>query len=165
MGNVAGLAVPSLSPAVEEVQGRGRVAFAKAALTGRYDDLPGTPEVGRADALWRTTCFEAFADLGDGGYAEFNASPSKEWAAYRFDGYREGMHNLDGSVEVFNVEQDGQSLTISAWLNWSDWPRVNRVGVSAVIEESDGTISYWALAHPSDKPDFHHPDSFVLEFP
>ncbi|QLQ12045.1 MAG: hypothetical protein HZY74_00360 [Brevundimonas sp.] len=40
-----------------------------------------------------------------------------------------------------------------------------RIGLTAVIEDTDGTISYWALAHPSDKPDFHHPDSFVLELP
>lgn len=37
------------------------------------------------------------------------------------------------------------------------------LSVTAVIEETDGTKSYWALAHGSDKPDFHHPDSFVLE--
>lgn len=38
-------------------------------------------------------------------------------------------------------------------------------GLSAVIEEAHGQKSYWALAHGSDKPDFHHPDSFVLELP
>lgn len=37
--------------------------------------------------------------------------------------------------------------------------------LSAVIEERHGAKSYWALAHGSDKPDFHHPDSFVLELP
>ncbi|RYG10830.1 MAG: hypothetical protein EON96_16135 [Caulobacteraceae bacterium] len=37
------------------------------------------------------------------------------------------------------------------------------VGLAAVIESFDGTIAYWALAHPSDKPDFHHPDSFALD--
>ena len=31
-----------------------------------------------------------------------------------------------------------------------------------VIEELDGTKSYWALAHPPGKPDFHHPDCFAL---
>jgi len=40
-----------------------------------------------------------------------------------------------------------------------------RVGLSAVIEESDGTKSYWALAHGSDKPDFHDPDCFVARLP
>lgn len=39
------------------------------------------------------------------------------------------------------------------------------VALSAVIEEAHGAVSYWALAHPSDKPDFHHPDSFILELP
>ena len=26
-----------------------------------------------------------------------------------------------------------------------------------------GGISYWALAHPPGKPDFHHADGFALE--
>ena len=30
------------------------------------------------------------------------------------------------------------------------------IGLSAILEEEDGTKSYWALAHPPDKPDFHH---------
>ena len=37
-----------------------------------------------------------------------------------------------------------------------------RLGLSAVIEETDGRLSYWALAHPGERPDFHHRDSFVL---
>jgi len=37
-----------------------------------------------------------------------------------------------------------------------------RLAVSAVIEELDGRISYWALAHPPGKPDFHHADGFVV---
>src|SRR3546814_9971873 len=37
-----------------------------------------------------------------------------------------------------------------------------RVALSAVIEETDGTKSYWALRHPPGKPDFHHPDCFAL---
>ena len=37
-----------------------------------------------------------------------------------------------------------------------------KLALSAVIEELDGTKSYWALAHPPGKPDFHHPDCFAL---
>ena len=37
--------------------------------------------------------------------------------------------------------------------------------ISAVIEESDGTKSYWGLNHPPGEPDFHHPDCFVLDLP
>ena len=42
-----------------------------------------------------------------------------------------------------------------------DW----QMGLSAVLEETDGTKSYWALAHPPGAPDFHHPDCFALDIP
>ena len=38
------------------------------------------------------------------------------------------------------------------------------MGLSAIIEETDGTKSYWALAHPpGEEPDFHDPACFALE--
>jgi hypothetical protein len=40
-----------------------------------------------------------------------------------------------------------------------------RLGLSAVIEETSGRKSYWALAHPPGKPDFHHADCFAYELP
>jgi len=39
------------------------------------------------------------------------------------------------------------------------------LSLSVVLEETDGTKSYWALAHCSDKPDFHAPDCFVARLP
>jgi hypothetical protein len=39
-----------------------------------------------------------------------------------------------------------------------------RLGLSAMIEETSGSKSYWALAHPPGQPDFHHPDCFAHEF-
>ena len=36
-----------------------------------------------------------------------------------------------------------------------------QLGLSAVLEEKDGTKSYWALAHSADKPDFHAPGCFI----
>jgi hypothetical protein len=38
------------------------------------------------------------------------------------------------------------------------------LGLSAVLEEANGRKSYWALAHPPGKADFHHADCFTLEF-
>ena len=38
-----------------------------------------------------------------------------------------------------------------------------RVALSAVIEDESGHISYWALKHAPDKPDFHHAAGFILE--
>jgi hypothetical protein len=39
-----------------------------------------------------------------------------------------------------------------------------RLGLSALIEDTSGCKSYWALAHPPGKPDFHHADCFAYEF-
>jgi hypothetical protein len=38
-----------------------------------------------------------------------------------------------------------------------------RAGAAAVIEEMDGQMTYWALAHPAERPDFHHRLGFVLQ--
>ena len=42
-----------------------------------------------------------------------------------------------------------------------DW----QVALTAVVETADGEVSYWSLAHPAGKPDFHHADCFCLEIP
>ena len=50
---------------------------------------PRPPRTG--ERLWQHTCCELFiADAAGPGYQEFNFSPSGEWAAFRFTGYREG---------------------------------------------------------------------------
>ena len=40
-----------------------------------------------------------------------------------------------------------------------------RMNLTAVIEEQGGTKSYWALAHPAERPDFHDPACFVATLP
>jgi len=37
------------------------------------------------------------------------------------------------------------------------------LAVSAVVEDRDGVLSYWALRHPPGEPDFHHPGAFTLQ--
>lgn len=117
---------------------------------------------GRADGLWNHTCFEAFV-VTDDGYVEFNLATSGQWASYRFGGYREGMRAAAEKARVLDVADAEDMVGLEARLELPDGAR--RLGLSAVIERRDGAFSYWALAHPSAKPDFHHPDSFVLELP
>jgi hypothetical protein len=38
-----------------------------------------------------------------------------------------------------------------------------RAGAAAVIEEKNGRLTHWALAHPAEQPDFHHRLGFVLQ--
>ena len=123
---------------------------------------PAQMAPGRANDLWRHTCFEVFVRTPE-GYCEFNLSPSGQWASYAFADYREGMTD---AAEVATLEPlDGASDQVALEARIQLPPDASALGLSAVVEDVDGSVSYWALAHPSDKPDFHHPDSFTLALP
>jgi predicted GIY-YIG superfamily endonuclease len=119
----------------------------------------------RRDNLWQHTCLEAFLETPS-GYLEFNLSPSTEWAAYAFTGFREGMRALDMAAPVIRTKQGRHALELTAELPLPPDLHPTRLGLSAVIEEVSGHKSYWALRHPpGETPDFHHPDCFALELP
>lgn len=119
----------------------------------------------RTDGLWQTTCCELFIARSDvPAYLEFNFSPSGQWAAYQFSNYRAGQQNLDILAPGIFIDCSASHFAVEVVTDlppeWSDTPLT--LALSAVIEESDGTKSYWALRHPPGKPDFHHPDCFQL---
>jgi hypothetical protein len=149
----------------------------------------------REDELWRHTCFEAFVRVGESSaYHEFNLSPSRNWACYRFLDYREGMESEKYAGEP-GIENDWRweapdpqraeglalaeldtlerfeapfySLTATLDLGRTLLPGDEpwHLGLSAVIEERNGRKSYWALKHPAGAPDFHHADCFALGLP
>lgn len=143
-------------------------------VTGTMRDLrlPPLTVPARSDGLWRHTCFEAFLRAApDGAYTEVNFAPSLHWAAYRFSGYRSGMRVADeiGMPRV-EVRSDTGSFELQAALELGGVPDlpgdgVWRLGLSAVIEDTSGGLSYWALAHAPGDPDFHHSDCLALELP
>ncbi len=130
--------------------------------------IPAEGAPRRADKLWRHTCFEAFiAAPGAPGYYECNFAPFGEWAMYQFDAYREGMTPIEAAPPIITTHRTAHDLVVkvvvdlSVLHNFKDYPEV-RLALSAVIENSNGELSYWALAHPPGKPDFHHADGFAL---
>ena len=133
--------------------------FGVGAPAGRFR-MPEATESKRADDLWQTTCFEAFLRRpGEQDYREWNFAPSTEWAAYDFTDYRERAGDPEVAAPYIRVEDNFTWLALGATISIDavDW----QFGLSAVLEEKDGTKSYWALAHPADQPDFHHPDCFT----
>ena len=113
-----------------------------------------------ADRLWQHTCCEVFvARAGAPGYQEFNFSPSGEWAAYAFGRYREGGPLTIPDPRIA-VERRAEQLELTATIAAD--PGKLRIGLSVVVEDEAGALSYWALRHAPGKPDFHHPDSFAL---
>lgn len=127
--------------------------------------VPAPLQPARADELWRHTCFEAFVRApDDAGYTEFNFAPSGLWAAYRFAGYRSEMKALDlAAAPSIACRQSPQHLEVDVQLKLAQsMAGPLRTALSAVLEDSQGGISYWALAHPPGKADFHDAAGFVL---
>jgi hypothetical protein len=138
-------------------------------VTGRIGDLaiPALDVATRMDELWRHTCFEAFVGAGV-AYYEFNFAPSRHWAAYRFSSYRTGMRVASEiGAPPIAVEWSSERYTLQTSLEMDQLllsrDTTPRLGLSAVIEENSGQRSYWALAHPPGKADFHHFDCFTVE--
>jgi hypothetical protein len=128
--------------------------------------LPAPAEPSRTDGLWKATCFELFMRVpGQPDYAEFNFSPSSQWAAYHFGCYRETMRALDvdNAPDIgLDASETHFALEAVAGLPVAWRAELLEIALCAVIEETDGTKSYWAIQHPPGPPDFHHPDCFAL---
>jgi hypothetical protein len=120
----------------------------------------------RAENLWETTCLEAWLrDSDSDAYREWNFAPSGNWAVYDFTSHREGRSEPEVAAPYIRVEDNltwwaiGATIPVEAGVRWA-------LGLSAILEERDGTKSYWALAHPpGDKPDFHDPACFAAYLP
>lgn len=129
--------------------------------------LPAAERPERGDELWKMTCFELFAQPEPGpGYQEYNFSPSRRWAAYDFKSYRSGRRDLEIMAPKIDFRSDITGCALRVELDLAAtiaFP--GRYGLSAIIEEVDGTKSYWALAHSPGEPDFHNPNCFAIELP
>lgn len=171
-------ATPCVLPLQIQVTLAGAGSEAGAGLLLRYElrgdmgrlRIPEPASPGPADGLWQRTCFEAFvARAGETAYREFNFSPSGRWAAYRFSAERLRDEPAEAAqpplVPDLQMERGTDSLTLLAWLPHHALPdraqgQSLEIGLTAVIETTDGHLSYWALCHPHERPDFHHRGGF-----
>lgn len=137
-------------------------------VSGRIAELvlPASAEPARTDGLWRTTCLEAFL-RPDGGeaYFELNFATSSQWAAYRFNAFRAGMAPLARTPSAVLSRHDAATMQLNAFIELPEAGGPCALGLCAVIEEISGAKSYWALAHPDGRPDFHHAAGFVGRLP
>ena len=138
-------------------------------LQGNMDDLvlPTATEPTRCDNLWQATCFEMFwAAEGAKNYWELNLAPNGAWNVYAFTDYRTGMRQEERvAAPAIATSRTPESFILTAELDIALLHPAGaplRVGVSTVLMHHDSRLSYWALAHPEERPDFHAPHAFLL---
>ncbi|MBC7945835.1 MAG: DOMON-like domain-containing protein [Burkholderiales bacterium] len=131
--------------------------------------IPAARAPQMTEKLWQHTCFEAFVGMaGELAYHEFNFAPSGEWMTYAFRDYRVVATLPDASFSPeITVRRGAEKLELDAvvHLDRLSFPADAqlRLGLSAVVEDDKGALSYWALQHPPGKPDFHHSAAFTIE--
>lgn len=121
----------------------------------------------REDGLWWHTCLEAFIvpEPERAGYVEVNLAPSLAWQTYAFDDYRAGQRIASAHPLVdLAARRERDALQVTAVLRLEAAAGA-RVALAAVLEDVDGALSYWALAHAPGRPDFHWRGGFVLQLP
>lgn len=124
--------------------------------------IPANGPHSRQDGLWQTTCLEAFTQpAGQEGYQEYNFSPGGAWACYAFSEYRGQAQSPDCEPPDIQCHMAGDALYLSVRIA-DVTTGILRIGLSAVLQDNAGQLSYWALHHPADKPDFHDAAGFVL---
>ncbi len=139
-------------------------------LHGNLDALvwPVHSNGSRRDELWKRTCFEIFLKDGDQSiYDEWNFSPSTDWAHYDFSDYRQ---KLSSNARIMHLrrpldwQKTAEMMTLTVEIPWpvhflsTDFYYYS---LTAVLEHRGGELSYWAMHHAGDRPDFHNARSFV----
>lgn len=122
----------------------------------------------RKDTLWEETCFELFLGLkGSDQYWELNLSPAGHWNVYRFKTYRQEMQEELAFLSLpFIVRNQPDALLLDLDFGMDmivPGEQKLEIAISAVIKLKNGKVTYWALAHPGPKADFHRRDSFIIE--
>ena len=130
----------------------------------------GHPKHARVIKLWEKSCFELFIKTEKNQYMEFNFSPDFEWNAFYFEKKGDPLKEFEKmnsvkmdillSLEVFHliVEIDKKKFPEGFFQGELT------AGVTSVIKNKKGGLSYWALSHADTRPNFHHFDSFKYKF-
>ena len=169
--------IPFPGPNLPAVTIVGRISLQKDllsihyALEGRLEDVllpPASRGPQRKDELWKATCFEFFLAIKDQpGYWEFNIAPSGDWNVYRMDAYRRMGFRVETRISQLRLQTQSQSngylLDAAVDLTPIIIPGQElQMGITAILQTKGAIETYWALAHPASKPDFHLRTSFIL---
>lgn len=121
----------------------------------------------RRGNLWQSTCLELFASPANSPrYWEYNFSPSHHWAVFQFTGYRENPTDDESTTELSittrQINDQQFELACQVPLPAPLQGQSIDIGVSAVIQDVQNNLYYYALIHCQETADFHNRDSFII---
>ena len=142
-----------------------RIEYELSGLNQPADLAAPSPNPTRRTHLWQHTCFELFwGPLQHPNYWELNASPAGDWNVFAFTEHRRGMTEEPRITARIRAQRRPQGLSLSCTVPIAglEHPGPYRLAPAAIIRLADGQRTFWAMHHPGDAPDFHHPSSFTL---
>lgn len=170
--------IPFSAPIIPNIAITGKVSFQNHVLTlqyalvGQLEDVflpPASPNPGRKEELWKSTCFEFFLAIEDHpDYWEFNLSPSGDWNVYHMDAYRRVGFKEETSIQrlQFEAHKEAEIFRLNSSVDLKSILRGNKpleIGITAIVQTKGGNETYWALTHPAPFPDFHLRAGFIVE--
>jgi len=178
MNNHSALLLPNHRP--EELIGlrlaaaavrKNQFLYLRYRLEGPLEELliPEYKPIGiRNHNLWQNTCFEAFwAEANSTTYSELNYSVNSDWNIYKFSNYRSNQveeQYIPNFKPIHRQSKNSLSIGLTIELPACIAADTNlELSLTAVLEQKNGNLSYWALTHNGVDPDFHRRDSFLLE--
>ncbi len=144
------------------LQLQGEILVLNYTISGPLHDLiipVATASPGCTPELWLGTCFECFLRQEKiKAYREWNFSPSGNWWACLFDGYRSPARQQPQNFQPqqFDIKRTENLFTLITAIACPQAPRL-RIGPALILEHTGGSRSHWAMQHPGAKPDFHLP--------
>jgi hypothetical protein len=121
----------------------------------------------RVIGLWESSCFELFIhNKNTTTYYEFNFSSEGHWNCFYFPTPKTPLKQSPNFEEIdCATSLKDQSFTLKAVVNLYNfhpgfWEKESMsFGLSSVIEKHK-SLSYWAISHCDEKPNFHNVESF-----
>ena len=174
MRNVVFILTPFHWPVEPHPTLTGCLAIANDTLRIEYDldglnhpvDLSApSPNPARRLQLWQHTCFELlWGPLHHPNYWELNASPAGHWNILALADYRRGMTEERRIAARIRTQRRPDGLSLSCTFSIAALEHLGpyRLAPAAILRLADGQRTFWAMHHPGDAPDFHHPSSFTL---
>lgn len=131
-----------------------------------------TPNKTRLIKLWEKTCFELFIKNNHDQYIEFNFSPNFEWNCFYFNKKSDPLVEWEQmQMPVIDILLSSEHFFLFVDIKKEFFPKgffgvgfELCAGITSVIKEKTGSMSYWALSHADTRPNFHHFDSFKYKF-